>query len=127
MTRFGAYAFVGFVLAASPAPADPYVVCDNGLRCITAPCPSMNALNIRTRKAGRITGVDLDALSPTDRARLQSSEATTSGALVLAGAVRTREAKAGSSAQPRKELVVSAIDRRSRWTERRLCRRSTVD
>ena len=102
-------------LTAPAAYADPYVTFDNGLRCVMAPCPSMNAANLKTRKVGRITGFDLDRLSQGDRDRLGDSPE----ALVLEGSIRIR--RSGPAKQPGAELVVRKIERRSTWRERRMC------
>lgn len=37
---------------------------DSGIRCITAPCPSLTAAKINGRKKSNVTGIDLSTVSP---------------------------------------------------------------
>jgi hypothetical protein len=41
-----------------------YRATDSGIRCITAPCPSLNAAKINGRKNANVTGIDLGAVAP---------------------------------------------------------------
>lgn len=110
------------VAAASPALADPYVVCDNGLRCVMAPCPSSNALNLRTKQVGRIGDVDLERVSPGERDRIANSSALYEGALVLDGTIRNRSVRERKTRNSVAVLIVRDVERRSSPQERRMCR-----
>lgn len=110
------------VAAASPVLAEPYVVCDNGLRCVMPPCPSSNALDLTTGKVARITGIDTDRLSPRERDRIFDADGIYHGSLVLDGMIQSRRVKSGSATRPATVLVVRGIERRSGWNERRMCR-----
>lgn len=85
MLRFPAFSALALtLLSMSPAaalstqaPPDPieppgsrFVACDNGLRCVRAPCPSRSAVNLDTRRMTRGVDFDLSALTEEERADL---------------------------------------------------------
>lgn len=41
-----------------------YRATDSGIRCITTPCPSLNAAKLNGRKNANVTGIDLSTVSP---------------------------------------------------------------
>ncbi len=45
-----------------------YVFCDNGLRCLTAPCPSNSALDLASGKIVKGVSIDTSRLSQQDKA-----------------------------------------------------------
>lgn len=107
---------------AAPAAAGSYVVCDNGLNCVTAPCPSTNALDVQSAKLMRGIWVDLTGLSQRDQRRIESSQSLYYGTLVIAG--RLEDRVINSTVGPRRLpfLVASRIDRESTEDEMKLCR-----
>jgi hypothetical protein len=64
-----------------------YVYCDNGLRCIRAPCPSRSARDLTTGQTYRGIHLDLQGLSPEDRKRSDLGDALYYGTLVLGGEI----------------------------------------
>lgn len=115
--RFRSLAFVALLpLLVSPlAAADArYVVCDNGLRCVTAPCPSSAILNLDSGEEFKGVSPDIGGLAEADRQRIRETDALYYGRLVLHGHV---EAVAG-----KRTLVVTGVAREATAEERRHCR-----
>jgi hypothetical protein len=105
-------------LASTPAPAGAearYVFCDNGLRCIKAPCPSNNALDLATGTVMR--GVSLDP------ARLPggSAERVRGGKLVVRGFIQRRTVTYTGKEYELPFLVATAAERASTPAERARC------
>ena len=119
MRRLLVLAFLA--LTGQSALADPYVTCDNGLRCIMAPCPSLNARNLATGETERIAKVDLSRLSLAERRQIARNDATYHGLVVLDGDVRSHRVSSANRAAAT-VLVVKHLERRSTWWERRQCR-----
>ena len=91
-----------------------YVVCDNGLRCVRAPCPSSTARNLATGEAFKGVSPVLDGLPEADRERIRQTDALYFGRLVLKGHVQ--QGNNGPSA-----LVVTGIVREATAEERKGC------
>src|SRR5690606_11846910 len=91
----------------APAWAESWVVCDNGLRCVMAPCPSYNALNLADGTNGRITGVDMRKLSEADRTHLSPDLEK----FVLHGRIERRELRHLNRRAIETSLSVSAVER----------------
>ncbi|WP_189555060.1 hypothetical protein, partial [Mesorhizobium sp. M1C.F.Ca.ET.204.01.1.1] len=68
---------------------DGYVFCDNGLRCIAAPCPSNSALELATGEIIRGVVIDIDGLPQEDKA-LDLQDKLYAGTIVIAGSIETR-------------------------------------
>jgi hypothetical protein len=119
--RFAACVLAAWASAA-PAAAEPYVVCDNGLRCVRAPCPAKNVLNLASGSVLRVSGVDLARLDPRDRERMESANAAYSGSHVLDGAVVDTIVKVGGKPQPAPIFVATRVVRGATEPERRQCR-----
>lgn len=107
-------ALVSLLLATPLAAADRlYVVCDNGLRCFKAPCPSSTVHDLATGKSFKSVSPILDGLAEADRERIRRTEALHYGRLVLRGHVARRDGPSG--------LVVTGIVRMATAGERRGC------
>ena len=119
--RFAACVLAAWASAA-PAAAEPYVVCDNGLRCVRAPCPTKNVLDLASGSVLRVTGVDLARLDPRDRERMDSANAAYHGSQVLDGAVVDTVVEVGGKSQPAPIFVATRIVRVATDAERRQCR-----
>ncbi len=105
---------LSFCLAAPLAAADGlYVVCDNGLRCFNAPCPSSTVRDLATRKTFKSISPVLDGLAEADRERINQTDALYFGRLALRGHVEIRE-KASV-------LVVTSVARKTSARERHGC------
>ena len=91
-----------------------YVVCDNGLRCVRAPCPSSTARDLATGEAFKGVSPVLDGLPEADRERIRQTDALYFGRLVLKGHVQ-RGDNAPSA------LVVTGIVREATAEERKGC------
>ncbi|AOF88460.1 hypothetical protein [Sinorhizobium sp. RAC02] len=91
-----------------------YIVCDNGLRCFKAPCPSSTVWELATGQAFKGSYPDISRLSEADQQRIRDTDALYFGRLVLAGRVERREQN-GSS------LIVTGIERATTKAERRHC------
>lgn len=114
-TRHGFRAALILLFLATPlAAADRlYVVCDNGLRCFKAPCPSSTVRDLLTGKSFKSVFPMLDELPEADRERIRQTDALHFGRLVLRGHVERRD---GPSA-----FVVTGIARETTAGERRGC------
>ena len=99
---------------------DGYVFCDNGLRCMAAPCPSNSALDLTTGKIIKGVSIDIDGLPREDRA-LDLSDKLYDGKVVVAGSIenRTQTLNGKQSIQP--WLVATGIERAARDSERSHC------
>lgn len=106
-------------LVGGEAQAGSYIVCDNGLDCVTEPCPSRNLLDVGTGKVVAGIWVDLTRLSPAEREQAQRTEATYYGRLVFEGVIEQRTI--GTASLP--HLIPTRIDRPSTVAEQDLCRK----
>lgn len=98
----------------SAAKEGAYVACDNGLRCVKAPCPSTTVRDLATGQQWRATSPDTSRLSDADQQRIREVDALYFGRIVLRGHVERRE-NAPSA------LVVTGIERMATPDERRHC------
>lgn len=110
-------------LFAAPAGAASYVVCDNGLRCVVAPCPSTNALNVATGSLRKGVWVDVTGMSPRDQREIARRNALYEGTLVISGRLEQRMVKSIGGPKSLPFVVGERLGRRSTASERRLCRR----
>ncbi|MGO4670281.1 hypothetical protein [Bosea sp. 2RAB26] len=109
--------FVVLVAAAMPHPAAAqalFVACDNGLRCVQAPCPSKDVVLVPSGRRYAKTDPDLSALPPADAARRDLANGLYSGRLVLSGTVENG---------PPVRITATKILRRATAHEAALCRR----
>lgn len=88
-----------------------YIPCDNGIRCVRAPCPTTSARDLESRVVTRLLGVDISRLSPEDRARENLGPDLYNGRLVVSGRID----------QQARALIASRIVRVSRREERAHC------
>ncbi len=103
--------------AAMPRPAAAqvlFVTCDNGLRCIQAPCPSKDVVLVPSGRRYAKTDPDLSALPPADAARRDLANGLYSGRLVLSGTVEDG---------PPVRIMATKVLRRATAHEAALCRR----
>ena len=107
-------ALLSLCLAAPLAAADRlYVVCDNGLRCFKAPCPSSTVRDLATGNTFKSISPVLDGLADADRERINQTDALYFGRLALRGHVERREEAS--------VLVVTGVGRKASAHERRGC------
>ncbi|MDX8522951.1 hypothetical protein RFM68_00365 [Mesorhizobium sp. MSK_1335] len=69
--RITSLAFIAVSFCTVPASAaaeSSYVPCDNGLRCVMAPCPSNSALDLASGKIVKGVSIDIDGLPQQDKA-----------------------------------------------------------
>ncbi|TIT06501.1 MAG: hypothetical protein E5W86_29480 [Mesorhizobium sp.] len=99
---------------------DGYVFCDNGLRCIAAPCPSNSALELATGEIIRGVVIDIDGLPQEDKA-LDLQDKLYAGTIVIAGSIETRTQTFNGKRQIVRTLVATGIERTARPSERRHC------
>ena len=117
-------AFVAsLLLLASPLGASErrYVVCDNGLRCVTAPCPSSTALDLATGEMFKGVRPDISELAEADQRRIQDTDALYYGRLVLRGHLSDRDLPLAGKSVTLPSLVVTGIERAATSDERRFC------
>ena len=117
-------ALVAFSLIVSPLSAGEgrYVVCDNGLRCVKAPCPSSTARNLDSGREFRGVFPDIGGLAKADRQRIRETDALYYGRLVLRGQIEDRDREIAGKRQRLPILVITGIDREAAADERRHCR-----
>jgi hypothetical protein len=77
------------LLLASPLAAAEgrYIVCDNGLRCFKAPCPSSTVRDLATGQGVKGIYPDISRLPDADQQRIRETDALYFGRLVLTGRV----------------------------------------
>ncbi|WP_018633176.1 hypothetical protein [Neomegalonema perideroedes] len=98
-----------------PAPIEPpgarFVACDNGLRCVRAPCPARDAYDLDAQ--ARVHGVDFDAspLTPEERTRLNEERGLYYGTLAVIGHIEERPFTLPEGGEPRSRpvLVISSV------------------
>lgn len=122
--RLLALVLVVFPLFASAllAAEGRYVVCDNGLRCVKAPCPSSTARNLDSGEEFRGVSPDIGGLAEADRQRIRETDALYYGRLVLRGHIEDRDEEIAGKRQSLPILVITGIDREAVANERRHCR-----
>ncbi|KFC63840.1 hypothetical protein FG93_05348 [Bosea sp. LC85] len=110
----------GLILMAAvaiPRPAEAqvlFVVCDNGLRCVQAPCPSKDVVLVPSGRRYAKTDPDLSGLPAADAARRDLASGLYYGRLVLSGTVEDG---------PPVRITATKILRRATAHEAALCRR----
>jgi hypothetical protein len=120
--------FASVVIAASSIWAMPsfaaaessYVYCDNGLRCVMAPCPSNSALDLATGKIIKGVSIDIDGLPQQDKA-LDLSDKLYAGKIVVVGSIEDRSQTLNGKQYTLPWLVATSIERASRESERGHC------
>jgi len=111
--------FFGATLAQAEEGA--YVACDNGLRCVMAPCPSTTVHALAIGRQWKGVSPDIGRLSKTDQRRIRDTDALYYGRLVLRGHVERRMQRIAGRRQELPVLVVTGILREARPAERRQC------
>jgi hypothetical protein len=125
MSRLQRCFLVVLVLLASPAAASAasssYVYCDNGLRCVKAPCPSNSALDVSTGEVIKGVTIDAERLPPGDRDAPDLAEALYSGRVVVRGSMEVRTRTITGKEYKLPYLVAAGIERDARADERKHC------
>ncbi|RTM00798.1 MAG: hypothetical protein EKK31_22345 [Hyphomicrobiales bacterium] len=98
-----------------------YVYCDNGLRCIKAPCPSNSALDLATGKIIKGVSIDTSELPQADRERSHLSDMLHYGSIVVRGRIESRPEALTSDEYVPKTIVVETIERETMMKERQHC------
>jgi hypothetical protein len=112
----------GICVAATGARAGQgsYVPCDNGLRCVMAPCPSNSALDLATGKIVKGVWIDVDELPQQDKA-LDLADKLYAGKIVVTGAIANRPHTFNGKQYSLPTLIATGIERASRSSERAHC------
>ncbi|AZN96362.1 hypothetical protein EJ066_03095 [Mesorhizobium sp. M9A.F.Ca.ET.002.03.1.2] len=97
-----------------------YVYCDNGLRCVMAPCPSNSALDLATGKIIKGVSIDIDGL-PQEEKALGLSDKLYAGKVVVAGSIENQTQTLNGKQYTLPWLVAAGIERASRDSERGHC------
>ncbi|MFK0689043.1 hypothetical protein ACFX5Q_12655 [Mesorhizobium sp. IMUNJ 23033] len=97
-----------------------YVFCDNGLRCVVAPCPSNSALDLATGKVIKGVSIDINGLPQEDKA-LDVSDRLYAGKLVVTGSIENRTETHRGQQYTLPWLVATGIERASKASERGHC------
>jgi hypothetical protein len=92
------------VLPSVAAAESNYVYCDNGLRCVMAPCPSNSALDLATGKIIKGVSIDIDELPQEDKARDLYA-----GKVVVVGSIENRTQTLNSKQYTLPWLVATGI------------------
>ena len=98
-----------------------YVICDNGLRCVTLPCPSSSAFELGTGRVLKGVSADIDGLSAEERSRVEQTDALFYGRLVLRGRIESRQTEILGRQHTLSYLVATAVEREATDDERRHC------
>jgi hypothetical protein len=99
---------------------DGYVFCDNGLRCVSAPCPSNSALDLTTGKIIKGVSIDIDGMPQEDKA-LDLSDKLYAGKVVVAGSIENRPQTFNGKQSTQPWLIATGIERAARDSERGHC------
>lgn len=109
------------VMPSFAAAQGSYVYCDNGLRCIKAPCPSNSALDLATGKIIKGVSIDTSELPQADRERSHLSDMLHYGSIVVRGRIESRPEALTSDEYVPKTIVVETIERETMMKERQHC------
>lgn len=125
MSRLQRLSLAILALLASPATANAagssYVYCDNGLRCVKAPCPSNSALDVSTGEVIKGVTIDTERLPAGDRDTQDLTEALYSGRVVVRGSIEIRTRTITGKDYKLPYLVAAGIERDARADERKHC------
>jgi hypothetical protein len=108
------------VLPRVAAAESRYVHCDNGLRCVMAPCPSNSALDLATGRMIKGVSIDIDGLPQEDKA-LDLSDKLRAGKVVVVGSIENRTQTLNGMQYALPWLVATSIERASSGSERGHC------
>jgi len=97
-----------------------FVYCDNGLRCVVAPCPSNSALDLASGKVIKGVSIDIDGLPQEDKA-LDLSDKLYAGKVVVTGTIENRPQTFNGKQYSLPTLVATGIERASKESERGHC------
>lgn len=117
-------AALSFLLAAVPAEAGAsglYVSCDNGLRCVKAPCPSNSALDLKTGAVIKGVSIDTKRLPEKDRPP-DLTDLLYAGKLVLRGSIERRTVIYTGKEYDLSYLVATAVARKATADETTRCK-----
>lgn len=108
--------FAGLLGLASPAVQAEalFVSCDNGLRCVRAPCPSRDVVLLPSGQRYARTGPQFEGLSKADLEKLNQGDGLYDGTLVLGGTI---------DEGPPVRVVARRVVRQTTPREATLCRR----
>ncbi len=111
------------LVPAAPAVAGEasYVYCDNGLRCVMAPCPSNNAFDLSTGAVIRGVSIDTEKLPAKDRTTDLPNDLY-AGRLVVRGFIEERTVNHTGKAYRLPYLVVTAVERAATSSETARCK-----
>jgi hypothetical protein len=112
---------LSFMLGAvADAAEGRYVFCDNGLRCVKAPCPSSNALDLDTGALVKGVSIDTTRLPEKDKGA-DLPDRLFAGKLVLRGVIERRTITHTGKEYDLPYLVATAVERASTRAERARC------
>lgn len=94
--------------------------CDNGLRCVAAPCPSNSALDLATGKLIKGVSIDIDRLPQQDKT-LNLSDKLYAGEVVVVGSIENRTRTFNGKRYTLPWLVATGIERAAKDSERGHC------
>jgi hypothetical protein len=75
---------------AQPAADGEYVLRSNGIMCVRAPCPTVDATEVATSQVTRVTGIDVRAVAAGDAQREALLTDLRAGSLVVTGQIERR-------------------------------------
>jgi hypothetical protein len=112
---------LSFILGAvADAAEGRYVFCDNGLRCVKAPCPSSNALDLDTGALVKGVSIDTTRLPEKDKGA-DLPDRLFAGKLVLRGFIERRTITYTGKEYDLPYLVATAVERAATEAERARC------
>jgi hypothetical protein len=98
-----------------------YVYCDNGLRCVMAPCPSNNALDLAAGAVMKGVSIDTERLPGKDRTEDLTNDLY-AGKLVLRGSIEERTVKHTGKVYRLPYLVATGVERAATPDESARCK-----
>jgi hypothetical protein len=97
-----------------------YVYCDNGLRCVKAPCPSNNALDLAAGAVMKGVSIDTERLPGKDRTE-DLRDKLYAGTLVLKGFIERRTVTYTGKDYSLPYLVATSVERAATPAESARC------
>jgi hypothetical protein len=97
-----------------------YVPCDNGLRCVMAPCPSNSALDLATGKIVKGVWIDIDGLPQQDKV-LDLPDKLYAGKVVITGTIENRSHDFNGKHYSLPTLIATGIERAAKDGEHGHC------
>lgn len=119
-----ALAVLGAIPVAQAQPAEDHLFagCDNGIRCIRAPCPTRDVVGLPSGTRHHNVEIDVSGLALDERNRPDLARGLYDGSIVFAGSLVRGMKRVGELEMVTLKVRATAIARTATPEERSLCR-----